>query len=156
MPARPISYNELIKYKWRYYPMGIMKTMDKFDFIKFTNDLIYKQEKDEEGWRVSVTTTGIDIIVIDKKGNWSLEKYNHIFKGDRVNVTYNNKSYTFNKLKNKIDMIIFLNDFWYHENVRSYWSEEGFKYNEESVKLLDKLKTDIITNIKNDFMKIAL
>jgi len=153
--SRSLYYNEILNYKWKYYPMNVTKEMDKFDFIKFEESLIYKKEKNEDGWSVIVSTIGLDIIIVDKKGSINAGTYNHIFKGDRVSLFYNNKSYTFHQIKNKIDKIIFLDDLWLHDDVRNFWSEKGFRYNKEVAKKIEMIKCNLMTKFKNNILQPA-
>lgn len=86
---------------------------------------------------------GMECILIYKDGRKELSKYDHIFKSNTFKFDTGKSYKSFNQLKSKLETIVFLDDFYYHEDFRSFWSEKGISgkvYQHKDTFLNDLLK----------------
>jgi hypothetical protein len=112
-------------YKWSTHTLT---PTTKEDIINFTNSKLYQVGIDSHfNVPLVISYLGLDCILILKNGERVLSSYNHFHKGNKITFTLNEQVKTFSQIKSKIEKIVFLDDFRYHEDFRQYWTERGIK-----------------------------
>ena len=145
MIMRLMNQKERQEYSWKYYPLDITAKTTKQDIINFTKSKLIKTNELDQGYPVYIDTLTNNIILITKKGEKIFTRYNHIYKGNIIQIELNNSWYNWSKAKNKISKIIFLDNIIYHPIAKNLWNEKGFsfmKFYSEGIK--DKLINELL------------
>ena len=108
-------------YTWGKHIFKITNKEDLKTFIKSKD----KQVGMDKNFNVPVFINfiGLDCILLYKDGTKVLSRYDENKQGFKF--TTNQGIKTLSQLKAKVDSIIFLDEFTYHESFRNYWSENG-------------------------------
>jgi hypothetical protein len=154
MITRSLHYEELKDFTWKVYPMQIIANTTKEDIINFTNKLLIKtNELHFDKYFAYIDTVDTEIMIITKDNKKVMGSYNHIYKGNHIQVKFDGKLYTWSKAKNKIKTIVFMDSLHYHESVRHLWSENGFSF----TKFYNEGYKDNIINslLNNELIQVA-
>lgn len=125
-------------YTWSKHEFKFTNKEDLKSFFKSK----YKQVGIDKNFNVPIYISFIDLdcIIIYKDGRKEIARFDQNSKGFIFLTNEGRK--TFGQLK-KVDKIIFLDDFRYHESLRYYWTDRGVKgdiYNHKESFLNDLLK----------------
>jgi len=124
MISRAVTLSDLQNnYNWNSHIFEVTTQENLLQFLKSKIKIIGTDKNFKVPLFIDYIT--LDCILIYKDGRKELSRYDHIFKGNVFKFETKTSFRSFNQLKSKLEFIVFLDGFEYHETFREFWNEDG-------------------------------